>query len=694
MPGKPSVAEGLGRVVAALPGGGEARAGQMAMAEAVAAAIESDRHLVVRAGTGTGKSLAYLVPAILSGKRVLVATATKALQDQLAAKDLPGLASRLGRPVSWAVLKGRSNYLCVQRLHESELGSQQELAGDLGGPGESLRAEQARRIATWAERTKTGDRAELEIEPDPKLWSAFSVSAEECPGSFRCPSGSQCFAESARARAAGAQVVVVNLHLLGAHLASEGAVLPEVDAIVVDEAHELEDVLSSSLGVSVGPSRLRAVAASARSALGVAGRPSATDEAAVDAIFGVADQLESALATQAGVRLRAGALGEIGEVVSLAGVRLERLEHLLGRAAERGRDSAAGSLPGTGGLGGDDPDGGAQRVMRAVLSLSRCRGDLARLAAVGDAEVAWVEGGPRPSIEIAPIDVADTLAEGLFATTPVVLTSATVPLGLAVHLGADPAESDALDVGSPFDYDSQALLYCAAHLPDRRRPEAEEALHAELAALIGAAGGRTLALFTSWAAMTRAATALRAVAACPILAQGEAGKPALVTAFCAEPAACLFATMGFWQGLDVPGPTLSLVVIDRIPFPRPDEPLIAARRERAGPSAFREIDLPRAAGMLAQGAGRLIRTASDRGVVAVLDSRLATASYRWDLVRAMPPFRRTKDRQVAFEFLQRLHEEASAVEAAQVRQRDAAPSGGSRRRSTRASVGAPAPRVT
>ena len=265
--------------------------------------------------------------------------------------------------------------------------------------------------------------------------------------------------------------------------------------------------------------------------------------------------------------------------------------------------------------------------------------------------MAWVEEGRRPQLRIAPIDVAPLLSERLFATRTVVLTSATITPGLARRLGAPVGGVDEIDVGSPFDYPANALLYCAAHLPDRRSPAAEAAIHEELAALIGAAGGRTLALFTSHGAMTRAAAALRGVIPFTLLVQGELAKPALVSRFAKEHAACLFATMGFWQGVDVPGETLSLVVIDRIPFPRPDDPLIEARRERAGRAAFLMIDVPRAATMLAQGAGRLIRSASDRGVVAVLDPRLATASYRWALVRALPPMRRTKDRKEVEAFL-------------------------------------------
>ena len=652
------VATALGEVVAGLPGGGEVRDGQLAMAEAVARAFAEERHLVVRAGTGTGKSLGYLVPAVLAGKRVVVATATKALQDQLASKDLPLVFAGTRRRPSFAVLKGRSNYLCVQRLRESEVAGTQGSLGEEEAGGAKL-GEEARRVVEWARRTTTGDRAELEIEPDPRLWASFSVAADECPGAFRCPSGGECFAEAARNRAASADVVVVNLHLLGADLASDGAVLPEHDALIVDEAHELEDVLTASLGCSIGAGRVRALAATARAALGGSTRrrrsgAGADGDGAVDQVMEAADRLERALGERAGERLRGGALGELGEAVTLLVGRIERLEAELHRAA--GGAKAEGAEGASGERG--------QRLTRALLVAGRLREQLGTLAELGDDEVAWVEGGARPTLEVAPVDVAPVLKEKVFGERPVVLTSATVPPGLAARLGADQAQTEELDVGSPFAYQEQALLYCAAHLPDRRRPDAEAAIHDELAALVDAAGGRTLALFTSRAAMERAAQAMRQRLDWPILAQGDASKAALLEAFAAEAGACLFATMGFWQGVDVPGATLALVVIDRIPFPRPDDPLMAARRERAGPSAFRTIDLPRAASLLAQGAGRLVRSADDRGVVAVLDSRLATATYRWDLVRALPPMRRTKERAEAEAFLRTIHRDASQAERA------------------------------
>jgi ATP-dependent DNA helicase DinG len=629
------VDELLARVVSTLGGAGERRESQLEMARAVARALGSERHLVVRAGTGTGKSLAYLVPALLSGERVVVATATKALQDQLAEKDLPVVVAQLGRVARFAVLKGRANYLCLQRLREAEQRGEQGALDEDVRSGASLAAE-ARAVSEWAASTVFGDRAELEIDPDPRVWASFSVSADECPGAYRCPSGADCFAELARARAAEADVVVVNSHLLGAHLASGSSVLPEFGPIVIDEAHELEEVMTSSLGVSISPGRLRALAGLVRN-IALAEEPGERAGAA-QALLQIAEQLESALAPHRGKGLAEGHPDEIAAVLESCGARIARLERALGTVAAHAE--------------GDE----ATRALRAQLVAGRLRVDLDRAGAGGDNDVVWVSDGPRPRLEVSPIDVAPLLATQLFAEHTVVMTSATIPPGIVRRLGAPVDSTDHLDVGSPFAFEEQALLYCAAHLPDRRAPDAADALHDELERLMTAAGGRTLALFTSWAAMQQAVAALRPRLPFTLLAQGEGGKGALIERFRAEPESCLFATMGFWQGVDVPGATCSLVTIDRIPFSRPDDPLLVARRARAGEQAFREIDLPRAAMLLAQGAGRLVRSAGDRGVVAVLDRRLATASYRWELVRALPPMRRTKDPEAAIEFLRALRD--------------------------------------
>jgi ATP-dependent DNA helicase DinG len=320
------------------------------------------------------------------------------------------------------------------------------------------------------------------------------------------------------------------------------------------------------------------------------------------------------------------------------------------------RVNAAASGLRTGPEGGlaDDLTG---RRARAIQAVGHLAGDLALIADLPDSHVAWVEGPEhQPVLKVAPIDLQEALTDALWRVEPerpktAVLTSATIPPRLGERLGMPAVKVDELDAGSPFNYAEQALLYCAAHLPDPRQPGFTDAAHDELEALIRAAGGRTLALFTSWRAMEAAADALRPRLPYRVFVQSELPKPALVAAFTSEETSCLFATMGFWQGLDVPGPALSLVAIDRVPFPRPDNPLLQARRDRLGQEAFRLVDLPRAATLLAQGVGRLIRSSSDRGVVAVLDPRLAKAGYRWDLVRALPPMRRTRHRSEVEAFL-------------------------------------------
>jgi ATP-dependent DNA helicase DinG len=630
------VESALATIVGALDGGGERREGQVAMATAIAHAIERRRHLVVRAGTGTGKSLAYLVPAVLSGERVVVATATKNLQDQLAEKDLPSIRRHLDREFSFAVLKGRANYLCLQRVAESSTRGEQARLEDDAAVG--AHATEAKSILEWSRTTTTGDVGEMGFEPDPRVWRSFSVGPDECPGAHRCPSGSECFAEAARSRAAEADVIVVNLHLLGANIANGDVVLPDHDVLIVDEAHELEEVMSRVLGASVSPGRLRAVAAAARSA--ARERSGGPVEVAATRVSESATRLEELLATRVGQRVRGGSDDDVDDFVALASSRLEALEAAL-------RSTEGPSSQGEQSTSTD----------RVVVQLGRVREDVLRVGSPGDGEVVWVEGTPRSSIEIAPVDVGEILGPRVFAQRPVILTSATIPPGVAERLGADPSEVDETDVGSPFAFEERALLYCAAHLPDRRRDDAEEAIHRELRSLIVAAGGRTLGLFTSWRAMRAAAEALRGDLGDDLLVQGEGSRGELVRRFRDEEPTCLFATMGFWQGVDVPGRTLSLVTIDRLPFSRPDEPLLVARRERAGAEAFLTVDLPRAASLLAQGAGRLIRTAEDRGVVAVLDPRLATASYRWQLIRALPPMKRTKERSVAEAFLASIRDE-------------------------------------
>ncbi len=632
-----AVLDALDAVTAHLPEGGETREGQRAMAAAVADAIESGRHLLVQAGTGTGKSLAYLVPAVLSGKRVVVATATKALQDQLATKDLPFLSAHIGghrrEPLRWAVLKGRSNYVCRQRL--AEMGRTAAKGAQLGfdGLADAAKPDELVRIQAWAAVTDSGDRAELDFEPAARTWAAVSVGVRECPGATRCPNGESCFTEKARRKAADADIIVVNQHLFALDLVLDGVILPEHDVVVIDEAHQTEDTVAAAAGTELTAGRFDALARVCGAIL--------DDPVLLDAAEEAGHHLADAAAAHIGTRLVDGLTGDLAAAVNAARDRAERLMHALRGVPDEG------------------PGDVAARKLRAVQTATALVADIDTLLFLRDTDVAWVEGrADFPVIRVAPVDVAPTLSSALWSKKIAVLTSATLPANLADRLGLDSSFTfDELDVGSPFDYQRQALLYCAVDLPDPRAAGYREALHVELEQLVVAAGGRTLALFTSWRAMHDAVEHLRPRLPWPVLAQGDLPKTALVDAFRADPHTSLFATMSFWQGVDIPGETLSLVTIDRLPFPRPDDPLLQARRELAGPSAFRDIDLPRAATLLAQGAGRLIRNANDRGVVAVLDPRLAkNKSYRWEIVRSLPPKRRTRHRADAIAFLRELRD--------------------------------------
>jgi ATP-dependent DNA helicase DinG len=666
--------EALAKVTAEMANG-EQRSEQQEMCRAVGEAMVTGTHLVVQAGTGTGKSLAYLVPAVLSGKKVVVATATKALQDQLAEKDLPLVEAGLGLPFTSAVLKGRSNYICLQRVAEvgsggiqPELGAYEGegeaegvgvgVGGGVGGEAESAASEdvppeglveEVRTLLAWSQTSPTGDRADLSFEPSSRAWGMVSVGPRECPGRFNCPSGNRCFAEAARDAAVAADVVVVNTHLYGAHLASGRVVLPEHDVVIFDETHELEEVMTSSLGVEVTPGRFRALSTSARSLV------EARDADLVASLATVGDGLGALVADRVGTRVLHDGAGppvddrELGELLSRAADVARRVVDALRRGGVQSSLLAEDGGAGSGGGGGGDR---SSRKTRAISAATHLVDDLHRLVSRGDGEVAWVDGVRRnPRLRLSPIDVGPPMAALLWGEVTAVLTSATVPPRLVERVGLDGFETNQLNVGSPFDYRSHALLYVARHLPDRRSPEAEEALHEELASLIEAAGGRTLALFTSRRATEAAAAALGPELPYTLLLQGELPKGRLLEEFAADETSCLFATMGFWQGVDIPGRALSLLTLDRLPFPRPDDPLLQARRDRAGSRAFSLVDLPRAATLLAQGSGRLIRTAEDRGVVAVLDPRLATASYRGVLLATLPPMRRTVDFSRVEEFL-------------------------------------------
>lgn len=633
----PSVEAALELVVSNLERS-EVRTGQITMAQAVAHALEDGRNLVVQAGTGTGKTLAYLVPCFLSSRRVVVTTATKALQDQLAHKDLPLLVDHLNpvieREVTWAVLKGRNNYLCRQRMVEISralAAKEDENAPSMlfdSSETSEIDDTQLARLVDWSDTTTTGDRAELTWSISDGAWRAVSVGSDECPGASRCPSGESCFAEFARAEAAEADVIVVNTHLYGAHVASGGALLPDHDVLIVDEAHGLEDTMSDSVALTMGAGRLTFLIAVLRRII--------DDAPLMNRIGRSADDLTACLTPLHGQRLPIPLPSNIDE--SLQDIRRIGAEIL---EALRKIDS--------------EDEGVHQRKLRAQSLATRLVDDLDRIAAITTAHVPFVGGFDRsPRLDIAPLDVGPVLKASIWDTTTAILTSATIPTNLPTRIGLDPEATETLIVESPFDYRSQSILYCSAHLPGPNEPGFSDAMHEELLELIRAAGGRTLALFTSYRAMDAAIEALRPNLDVEVVSQRDFQKSQLVQLFSRDESTCLFATAGFFQGIDIPGRTLSLVTIDRIPFPRPDDPLLSARREAVGASAFRDIDLPRAATLLAQATGRLIRNVHDRGVVAVFDPRLAKAGYRRDILHALPDMRRSVDRNEVVDFLRHI----------------------------------------
>ncbi|MDX2379633.1 MAG: ATP-dependent DNA helicase [Acidimicrobiia bacterium] len=619
-----AVTEALERVTGQLDRA-ERREGQIEMARLVDHAIADGHHLVVQAGTGTGKTLAYLVPALNSGTQTVVSTATKALQDQLADKDLPFLAQHLEIDFDWAILKGRSNYVCLQRLREMSNPDQAQL--ELDALAVTTQAE-IKKIADWAGSSPTGDMAELDWAPSDNAWRSVSVGSDECPGADRCPLGEPCFAEQARRRAAAADIIVVNTYLYGLDVASGGAILPDHDLVVFDEAHVLEDVMSDTVGVQIAPGRFTSLSGVVRRII--------EDPTLVGGIAEIAESLRDVLYDHVGQRVSTPLPDSIQEVLTDARLRLGDVNDVLS-----GIDTSV--------------EDAKQRRLRAQKMTGRSLEQLDIAIEGREGYVAFVSGSREsPRLEVAPLDVGPAMAEGVWSQRTAVLTSATIPSSLGTRVGIAAEHATTEDVGSPFDYETHSMLYCAMHLPNPNSSGFRAAVHDELEALIKAAGGRTLALFTSWSAMDEAAEALRGRIDLPILTQRDLPKPALVRAFAESDDTCLFATQGLFQGVDVPGQTLSLVVIDRIPFPRPDDPLLSARREQLGSTAFAEIDIPRASMMLAQAAGRLIRSTTDRGAVAVMDPRLGTANYRWDIVRALPPMKRTRHRSEIEEFLREI----------------------------------------
>ena len=660
------VRSALDAAVAAI--GGSPRDGQIEMAEAVANALSDRHHLLVQAGTGTGKSLAYLVPALVHGKKVLVATATLALQRQLVERDLPkikaALDKELKRDISFAIYKGVGNYICLQKMNNAPNDPEAQAVLEVS----SLEAD-AKRLRAWAQSSgASGDRDDAP-DVDRRVWSANSVSGRECMGAEECPSGSKCFAALAKAKAQTADIVVTNHTLLAIEIVDSHPILPERDAIVLDEAHEFMDRTTQAVTEEITAARVLRAANMARKHM--PGKAS-------DALYKASEKF-------------AKALGEYADDLKADPTRAGRLDKLPAVLEAPLRAVKEGVAAVTALISADaqiiDPNSMAERA-RVKGALNEISQTATKLLKPGHTHVLWFEP-TYSTLYLAPLAVSDVLRGNLLTQTPVIATSATLTVGksfdaIAKNIGfviggkneaedemdeddlnkkggMDPANLQILDVGSPFDFANQGMLYLPKDLPEPGRDGPSKEVLTELGELIQAAGGRTLALFSSWRGVEAADEHLRDVLAelkLPIITQrrGDSVGP-LVDKFAKDEKSILLGTISLWQGIDVPGRTCTLVAIDRIPFPRPDEPVLSARAaeaDAAGGSGFMQISLPRAALLLAQGTGRLIRSLDDRGVVAILDSRIVNKRYGSILLNSMPPFWRTSDGAVIKEALRRL----------------------------------------
>ena len=635
--------------------GGARRAGQVRMAEAVTTALEKERHLAVQAGTGTGKSLAYLVPAFRhaqeTGHTVIVSTATLALQRQLVERDLPRLAEalepHLEKKPTFAIMKGRSNYVCLNKHSRSaELDDEDAL---LDQDAISSLGRHVQRVYEWAEDTETGDREDLEPGVPDLAWRQVSVTSNECLGATRCPHGEDCFAELARRRAADVDIVVTNHALLAIDAVADINILPEHDVVIIDEAHELDGRITSVSTAEITGRALKMAANRAKS-LGANGK----------------DQRLSEQANELSQLLGEFTPGRWTDLPEEAKQQLMGLADTLSDCRETIARAPEGEQA-------QDPEKSAERQNLAnhLGSLVEAIARILDVFATGDpaahADVVWLERDERTlndTLAVAPLSIAGMLHEKLFGEQTVVLTSATLALGgrfdaMAAQWGLPKGTWDSLDVGYPFDPARSGILYTAAHLPQPGRDGLSPQTLKEIRELIMAAGGRTLGLFSSRRAAQQAAEELKPTLPFDIYLQGEDSIGALVEKFTKNENSCLFGTLTLWQGVDVPGPACSLVLIDRIPFPRPDNPLMQARTEAAkaaGRNGFMEVSATHAALLMAQGAGRLLRSTADRGVVAVLDSRLETKRYGSYLRASMPQMWPTSDPQVVRGALKRLVE--------------------------------------
>lgn len=664
--------------------GGEERPGQVEMARAVRHAMQSGEHLLVQAGTGTGKSLGYLVPSVLHDERVVVATATLALQHQLVERDIPALLAAsshlLGKQSTYAVLKGRSNYACLHRIRDGVPDDQGTLVDiPVGTAGAEVL-----RLRDWAEsESKSGGVGDRDGAPShtDRVWRQVSVNHRECLGAAKCPYGVECFAERARERAMDSKLIVTNHSLLAIDAIEDIPMIPGHAVVIVDEAHELAARVTQAASDELS---MPAIERAVRRARNFVDGSQADDLAdASDALRAAVDDVPP------------------GRIDTLPAALADGLSMVAGTARV-----AFSAIPRE--TKDSDRDAARQQARGMVDEIRKIA---ERLAANGESDVVWLAERDRSrggsQLCVAPLEVWGPLRDKLLAKKTVVFTSATLKLGgdftaVASTIGLRPSEradhsidspadeaavgstADALvgvgepgergvgdveaesqvlawrgiDVGTPFDYGRQGILYVATRLPVPGRDGIGAAQIDAVRALLQAADGRTLGLFSSRRAAETAAGALReALPHLPILCQGDGQLSHLRAEFIDNPAVSLFGTLSLWQGLDVPGETCQLVIIDRIPFPRPDDPLMSARAratQRSGGNGFMAVSATHAALLLAQGSGRLIRTKDDRGVVAILDPRLATARYGAFLRASLPPMWSTYDQNVALSALKRL----------------------------------------
>lgn len=662
--------------------GGADRPGQRRMANAVESALGSGRHLAVQAGTGTGKSLAYLVPAFRHAQEtdtcVIVSTATLALQRQLIERDLPRLADALEpvmeRRPTFAIMKGRSNYLCMNKIAQAQLEPELEAAAEdaaaaatdaaaaTGHTAEEAASETPARsgnpqpitwlgkqIATlhnWAQETETGDRDDLDTSVSDAAWRHVSVSSQECLGASRCPHGVECFAELARQEAREVDVVVTNHAMLAIDAISEIDTLPEHECVIIDEAHELDARITSATTAELSPRSLT-LAANRAGPLGAEGKDSRLKD----------------LAEQWRITTEDLPDGRWTELDQAADSELSAIAELLSSLRATLKDAPEGEAT-------NEPETAAERN-NLRNHLATLEETVHRIQEVFDTDdpaaqddVVWLDRNERygDTLQVAPLSVADLLRDRLFGENTVVLTSATLTLGgrfdaMGAQWGLPKGKWDSLDAGTPFNPAKSGILYAPKHLPQPGRDGLAPETLEEMRELIMAAGGRTLGLFSSKRAAVQAADELRPKLPFPVYVQGEDSIGALVEKFAAKEHSVLFGTLTLWQGVDVPGKACSLVLMDRIPFPRPDNPLLQARSEAAqaaGRNGFMEVSATHAALLMAQGAWRLLRSVTDRGVVAVLDNRVVTKRYGQFLLSSLPPFWRTQDKNTVLGALKRL----------------------------------------